>query len=133
MIKVLAVTAACLAAAVAIGFVLTMGTGKPIGTDLSVIGRGKPTLVLAYENYSPAGGEALNRLREIRSDYDSRLEFVVADMGTPAGHLFSERYQVFDGQAVFLKQDGQLLQVTRIPADKQELRGLLESNLAQVE
>ena len=26
-----------------------------------------------------------NRLRQVRSDYDSRLDFVVADLGTPQG------------------------------------------------
>ncbi len=58
MVKKVAVTAVSLIALVAIGYFALMGAGKPISTDLSVIGQGKPALVLAYENYSPAGGEA---------------------------------------------------------------------------
>jgi hypothetical protein len=133
MVKTIAVTAASFVALVALGYLLTMGVGKSISTDLSVIGQGKPVLVLAYENFSPTGGDALNRLRHVRSDYDSRLDFVVADLGTPQGRAFANRYQLVDGQAVFLKQDGQPLRVTSIPADERELRSRLESNLAAVE
>ena len=130
MVKTIAVTAVAL---VALGYLLTMGVGKPISTDLSVIGQGKPALVLAYENFSPTGGDALNRLRQVRSDYDSRLDFLVADLGTPQGRAFANRYQLVNGQAVFLKQDGQPLRVTSIPADERELRSRLESRLAAVE
>jgi len=133
MLKKLSVITACLLALVAAGYALTMGNGKPIGTDLSVVGQGKPALVLAYENYSPAGGEALNRLRQIRGDYDAQLEFVVADMGTPAGLSFANLNQLSDGQAIFLKPDGQPLQVSGIPADEQELRRQLDANLSAVD
>ena len=133
MYKSIAVTTAILIALVALGYFLVLGIGKPIHTDLSVIGKGKPVLVLAYENYSPNGGEALNRLSKIRSDYDSRLDFVVADMGTPEGRKFTSRYKLFDGQALFLKQDGQPLRVIGIPSDEQELRRLLETKLVILE
>ena len=133
MVKIIAITTASLVALAVLGYFLTMGGGKPIGSDLSVIGQGKPALVLAYENYSPIGGDALNRLRQVRSDYDSRLDFVVADLGTPDGRAFANRYQLVDGQAVFLKPDGKPLQVTSIAVDQQELRSHLESNLAAVE
>ena len=133
MFKTITVTTVSLAALIVLGYLLMMGIGKPISTDLSVIGQGKPVLVLAYENYSPAGGDALNRLREVRSDYDSRLDFVVVDLGTPQGRAFASRYQLADGQAVFLKQDGQPLEVTNIPADERELRSRLESSLAAIE
>lgn len=130
MVKALAVITLSFIALVAIGYFIILGDGKPIGTDLSLIGQGKPTLVLAYENYSPAGGDALNRLRRVRGDYDSRLTFVVADMGTPQGLEFTERYKLVDGQAIFLKPNGQPIEITNIPADEQALRGLLNSKQA---
>ena len=133
MVKKITVATVSLITLVAIGYFALMGVGKPISTDLSVIGQGKPALVLAYENYSPAGGEALNRLRQVKSDYDSRLVFVVADLGTPQGRAFANRHQLFDGQAIFLKQDGIPLRITSIPADEGELRRRLESKLAAVE
>ena len=104
-----------------------------MGTDLSIIGQGKPVLVLAYENYSPDGGEALNRLQKVKADYNSRLDFVVADLGTPQGFAFANRHKLFNGQAVFLKQNGEPLTVTHIPKNEQALRSQLESNLAAME
>ena len=132
MVKIMAVITVSLAALIVIGYVLMMGGGKPIGTDLSVIGQGRPVLALAYENFSPAGGDALNRLRQVRSDYDSQLDFVVADLGTPHGRAFASRHQLVNGLAVFLKPDGQPLRVTSISADEKELRGGLDANLAAV-
>ena len=133
MNKTVVITATSLVAIVLVGYLLIIGVGKPISTDLSVIGQGKPALVLAYDNFSPTGGDALNRLRQVRNDYDSRLDFVVADLGTPQGRAFANRHQLVDGQAVFLRQDGQPLLVTSIPADERELRRRLESRLAAVE
>ena len=133
MNKTVVITAASLVAVMLLGYLLIIGVGKPISTDLSVVGQGKPVLVLAYDNFSPTGGDALNRLRQVRNDYDSRLDFVVADLGTPQGRTFANRYQLVDGQAVFLKRDGQPLLVTSIPANERELRRRLESNLAATE
>ncbi|MFT5135186.1 MAG: hypothetical protein ACI9LY_002988 [Arenicella sp.] len=133
MVKIIAIITASLVALATLGYFLTMSGGKPIGSDLSVIGQGKPVLVLAYENYSPTGGDALNRLRRISSDYDSRLDFVVADLGTPDGLAFANRHKLFDGQAVLLKPNGQTQGVMSIPADEKELRSGLESKLAAVE
>ena len=122
-----------LVALVIVGYFLTISVGKPIGTDLSVIGQGKPAIVLAYENHSPIGGEALNRLRKIRSDYDSRLNFAVADLGTPQGRQFAGGYNLHDGQAVFLTGDGTPLEVTNIAENESELRDSLDAMLAAVQ
>jgi len=133
MVKTITVTTASLVILAAIGYFVIMAVGKPISSDLSVIGQGKPSLVLAYENYSPAGGDALNRLRQVKSDYVSRLNFVVADMGTPQGLAFANRYQLIDGRAIFLKPDGQPLEATNIPADEQALRRHLDLKLEALE
>ena len=89
--------------------------------------------MLAYENYSPDGGEALDQLQNVKGDYNSRLDFVVADLGTPQGFAFANRHKMFNGQAVFLKQNGEPLRVTDIPKNEQELRSQLESKLADME
>ena len=133
MVKKLAAIAASLVALVGLGYLMTTVVGKPIGTDLSIIGKGRPALVLVYQNYSPTGGEALNRLSQVKDDYDSRLDFVVANLGVPEGRAFANRYKLVDGQAIFLKSNGQPLRITSIPADEQELRRRLDAKLATVE
>ena len=133
MVKTSMVIAASLVVILALGYFITKGIVKPVSTDLSVIGQGMPVLVLAYENFSPAGGAALDALRQIRGEYESRLHFVVADLGTPLGRTFASRFGLADGQAVFLKPDGQPLQIIRIPGDGRELRTRLDHKLAAVE
>lgn len=133
MVKTSTITAAALVAILALGYFVTKGVVKPVSTDLSVIGQGRPALVLAYENFSPTGGEALDRLRQVRAEFDSRLHFVVADLGSPQGLAFANRFGLADGEAVFLEPDGQPLQVIRIPGDEQALRTHLEQKLAAAE
>ncbi|MFK7853115.1 MAG: hypothetical protein AB8B79_03335 [Granulosicoccus sp.] len=116
-------------ALVVFGFFFFTNVGKPISSDLSIIGQGKPVLALAYENFSPTGGDALTHLQEIKNDYDSRLSFVIADLGTPQGRTIADRYRLRDGLAVFLDKDGQALLVTNIPADQRELRSILDNQL----
>ena len=129
--KKVIITLVCIVSLGAVGYVFTIGMGKPIGSDLSILAQGRPALVLAYENFSPAGGTALNRLRNVRSDFDSRLDFVIADLGTPSGTAFANRHRLVDGLAVFLDRRGQPILVTVIPTDEQELRNLLESTLTK--
>ena len=133
MVKTSTVIAASLVAIVALGYFVTKGVVKPVSTDLSVIGQGKPALVLAYENFSPASSEALDHLRQVRSEYEPHLHFVVADLGTPRGRAFANRFGLTDGQAVFLKADGQPVVIIRIPGDERELRTRLDHELAAVE
>jgi hypothetical protein len=133
MVKIISVIAASLVALVGLGYLLTTVALQPIGNDLSVIGKGKPVLVLVYENYSLAGGDALNRLSRVKNDYDSRLDFVVADLGVPEGRAFANRHQMLNGQAMFIKQDGQPLWISSIPVDEQTLRSRLDSSLMAAE
>lgn len=133
MAKTVSMTILSLALLAALGYFLTTGVVKPVSTDLSVIGQGKPVLVLAYENFSPTGGEALERLREVRADYDSRMQIVVADLGTPQGRSFANRFGVGDGQTVFLDPDGRAVSIAHVPDDEQVLRRLLNDKLAMLE
>ncbi|HEY5718677.1 MAG TPA: hypothetical protein VIS52_09295 [Motiliproteus sp.] len=105
---------------------------SPMSADLSVIGQGRPSLVLGFESYSPASGDALTRLNAVRADYEDRMLFVLADLGTPNGQAFARQYNLKDGVAIFLSPDGKPIRITTIPADEQALRQQLDSKLAQV-
>ena len=133
MRKIIIKVAAAFGILAGLVFILAAGVGKPISTDLSAIGQGKPALVLAFENFSPAGQDAMSRLNEVRSQYDSRLEFIVADLGVPQGKAFAERHQLSNGQAMFMLPDGSPLRAMHIPAEAQALRSLLDGKLAALE
>jgi hypothetical protein len=130
MLKKILVTTVSLVAIAALAVLITQVAVKPMSADLSLVGQGKPALVLAYENFSPGGGEALARLRQVRGDYESQMHFVVADLGTPQGQVFARRYGLTDGEAVFLLADGTPLQTTYIAADETELRSRLDRKLS---
>lgn len=113
-------------------FLMMQSGFKPMSSDLSVVGKGKPSLVLAYENYALEGGSAINQLNAVRGDYEDKMHFAVADLGTPQGKAFADRFDLFDGVAVFLSGDGKPVRIARIPKDEQALRDQLDSKLAQV-
>jgi hypothetical protein len=102
---------------------------KPISTDLSQVGQGRPAVVLAYENFSPTGGEALARLNNLRGEYEGRMVFALADLGTPQGRAFANRYALHDGLAVILTADGKVHSSGVVPVDPQALRARLDGVL----
>jgi hypothetical protein len=105
---------------------------QPMNTDLSVVGQGRPALVLAYENFSPDSGAALNQLNRIRDDYEPHMAFAVADLGAPQGQTFAQKYNLFNGAAVFLSAEGKPIRVVVLSSDEQALRELLDEKLALV-
>tara|TARA_R110002167_G_scaffold64899_5_gene183494 strand:- start:888 stop:1292 length:405 start_codon:yes stop_codon:yes gene_type:complete len=113
-------------------FIATQSMIKPMSADLSVVGQGRPSLVLGFESYSPTGGDALNRLNLIRGDYEDRMVFVVADLGTPQGQAFARQHNLRDGVAIFVSPDGKPGKIDTIPADEKLLRRQLDSKLARI-
>ena len=129
--KKTALVAFILLSILSLGYVGIQFLPEPMSSDLALIGEDKPAVVLAYENYSPTGGEALTRLKRVRPDYDSRVNFIVADIGTPQGRAFANRYRLVDGQAVLLARDGQAVAVTGPSTSDQALRQKLDDELAR--
>ena len=118
--------------------VLALGLGylgfrlapKPMSSDLALISEDKPAVVLAYENFSPTGGAALARLKALRPDYETRVNFIVADLGTPQGRAFGERFGLVDGQAVLLSSEGQPVAGIGPSASDPFIRELFDKQLA---
>ena len=129
MNKTLTIVLISIVAIVAAGYLMMMGAGKPISADLTLVANGRPAIVLAYENFSPQGGAALNQLRKVRDEFDARMEFVIADLGTPQGRNFANRHELVDGLAVFMSETGEVIKVIPIPVDDQALRMLLNTLL----
>lgn len=133
MLRKIGIIAATIAVVIGLGYLKVSAIGKPISTDLSIVGQGKPALVLVYENYSPASADALKRLNQVRGDYAARLEFVIADLGVPQGRAFANRYQLANGQVIFLQPGGQPMLATYVPEIEGDLRSYLDAKLASVE
>lgn len=106
-----------LAFVVIVGGVLLTYTGRVISTDLSVIGGGRPVAVLAFESYSPQGMQAMDQINIIRDDFEDRLSFRVASIGSPDGDRFVARHGIRDGILVVLDGDGELLDMWGVVDD----------------
>ena len=109
-----------------IGWVMWTYLGvTPMSKDLSVIGDGKPAVVLVYESYAPAGMEAMERLKTVRPELESHMHFRVAHIGTPEGDLFVRRHDAFDGVMVLFDEDGEVVRVTMVPQEIDQLKAEL--------
>ncbi len=107
---------------VLIGWVMWTYLGVlPMSKDLSVIGEGKPTVVLVYESYAPAGMDAMERLNNVRGELESSMHFRVAHIGTPEGDMFVRRHDAFDGVMVLFDGAGEVVRVTMVPGNRDQL------------
>jgi hypothetical protein len=122
-----------LVAVVGLGWVLVANLAvRPVSTDLAAVGQGTPAVVLAFENYSPAGLDSLERLKEIRGGYEDRVLFRVADLGTPAGRGFATRHGLENGMIALVGPDGAPVHRTYVPGTAERLRAVLDARLTDL-
>lgn len=118
-----------LAFVVIVGGMLYTFTGRVISTDLSVIGEGRPVAVLAFESYSPQGMQAMDQINIIRDDFEDRLIFRIASIGSPEGDRFVARHGISDGILVVLGGDGEVLDMWGVVGDTTTLARKLNTAL----
>jgi hypothetical protein len=118
------------AAVVAAGFLVfshlpTAGYDSDIGR----VGQGRPAVVLVFENFAPPSVEAMQAFDRVRGDYADRLEFLVADTGTPWGRDFIDRHGAHVGQVLTFRGDGTRVRVGALTGGERELRERLRQDL----
>lgn len=91
-------------------------------TDLSRVGDGQPALVLAYDLNSAGGMEVMKLMDALRDEYSDRVEFLVADLGTPKGSQFAQRHRATNGTVVFYSGEGSHVRTIHLPPDIETLR-----------
>jgi len=91
-------------------------------TDLSKIGTGRPTLVLAHDSNYSGGMEVMYLMNEIRDDYTGRVDFLVAHLGMADGQEFARRHGARDGVVLLFSGDGRNVSVLNKPQSSDELR-----------
>jgi len=91
-------------------------------TDLSKIGTGRPTLVLAHDSNYSGGMEVMYLMNEIRDDYTGRVDFLVAHLGMADGQEFARRHGARDGVVLLFSGDGRNVSVLNQPQSIDELR-----------
>ena len=113
------------AAAATASFIWLQLPGAGYPTDLTRVGAGTPTLVLAYDNGFVAGGEVMERMNHLRADYAGRVDFLVANVKMPDGAAFANKHGVWDGTVLLFSADGRSAGVLYQP-DSAQLRRALD-------
>ncbi len=98
-------------------------------SDISQVGTGTPAVVLTFENYAPASMETMALLDRVRPDHRHEVLFLVADLGTPRGRAFAERYRAFSGILMTFDEEGTLRGRGLIEHGEDELRRRLADEL----
>lgn len=98
-------------------------------TDLTSIGKGKPALVLAYDIQSMGGMTGMGLMDNLRGEYADRIEFLVSDLGVPAGRNFAQRYGAVNGTVILLSGDGAHSGTIHPPFAADLLRKAIEDTL----
>lgn len=101
---------------------------KGYSDDLSRIGKGGNTVVLVYDKLRAASGELMGVIDQVRDDYQGRVEFLVADVNTPAGSDYISEYAYKPGSLIFYTTDGRMLTVEY----RQYTRDTLKAQLDQL-
>jgi hypothetical protein len=100
-------------------------------TDLSRIGQGQPTLVLAIESNYSGGAAVMELLNEVRPDFADSVQFLVASMAVTGGQAFAAEHRAGDGTVLLFDAKGQRVAVLRAPPTPDELRKLLQQALGR--
>lgn len=112
------------------GVAMQQLSGRPVSADLSLVGQGQPALVMAFENYSPASMDAMDQINRVRPNYEARVHFLVADLGTPHGSEFAARFELVNGTAVLLDGAGESVRMYPLMEGADGLRRALDRDLA---
>ena len=90
--------------------------------DTSLIGQGANVLALVHDNNILQSGETMVAMNEVRDEYAERLEFIVVDIKTPTGKVFTDRYSLQPAALVFFSANGEILQTQYAPQTGESLR-----------
>ena len=99
-------------------------------TELSRVGKGRPALVLAYDINSAGGMEVMKLMDALRDEYADRVEFLIADLGTPQGKQFANRHNGINGTVMFYSAKGTYVRTIHVPPNTEMLRSGLDDALA---
>ena len=83
--------------------------------DLSLIGKGKPAIVLVRDKNSVQSMDLLEVINDIRSQNGEKIEFLVTDVNTPEGNAFIAAYNAAPTTLVFFDGSGNPLKLLHPP------------------
>jgi len=100
--------------------------GAAYPTDLTRVGAGRPTLVLAHDSNFTGSTAVMALMKDLRADYADRVDFLVAHLSMPDARAFVARHGAQDGTVLLFSGDGRRVDVLHQPRTGEELRRALD-------
>ncbi len=99
--------------------------------NVSVIGQGKPAVVLVHNKESVLSQNLMNLLGDVRKNFEEHVEFLVVDIATDIGRTFIADHQL-DGSIMLVLFDGSGRVRGVLPniEDESRLRSLLNNTFS---
>lgn len=99
--------------------------------DVSVIGQGKPAVVLVHNKESVLSQNLMNLLGDVRKDYEEHVKFIVVDIATDIGRTFVANHQLDDSiMLVLFDGSGRVRGTLPNIGDESGLRKLLNNTFS---
>ncbi len=114
--------------AAVVALIAVLGTLLPRGykDDLSSIGKGTGTVVLIHNKNGAKSLELMGVVDKVRSDFQDRVDFLIAEVDTASGRAFMQSQQVTNVGLIFFSPGGERLRFVDGPVDKAGLRAELD-------
>ncbi len=90
--------------------------------DLTLIGKGKPAIVIVFDSGSMSSVQLVENLNPLKEKFSDQLNFLIADINSPDGAAFQRNNNVHDGNALFYTSTGEKIF---------ELNGPLETDVLE--
>ena len=105
-----------------IAVVIVMNLPRGYSADLSLIGKGKPAIVLVRDKNSMGSMALLEVMHDIRNQNSAKIEFLVTDVNTPEGNAFIAAYNAAPTTLVFFDGSGNPLKLLYPPQNADSLQ-----------
>ena len=106
---------------VVLAAVAVMNLPRGYSDDLTLIGKGKPAIVLIRDKNAVQTFELMEVMNGIRDQYAGQVEFLLTDFNTPQGRAFMAANDARRVTLVLLDADGKLVKVIYPPQTAESL------------
>ena len=111
-----------------IAIAIMMNLPRGYSGDLSLIGKGKPVIVLVRDKNSMGSMALLEVMNDIRNQNGGKIEFLVTDFNTPEGNAFIAANNAAPTTLVFFDGSGKPLSILYPP----QTDGSVQQEIASV-
>lgn len=111
-----------------IAVAIVMNLPRGYSADLSLIGKGKPAIVLVRDKNTTRSMDLLEVMNGIRDQYAGKIEFLVTDFNTPEGNAFIAATNAAPTTLVFFDGNGKPLSILYPP----QTDGIVQQEITSV-